>query len=40
MRKIEYVAIHCAATKPSMDVPIERIDRWHRAKGWNGCGLA
>ena len=38
MRKIEYVAIHCAATKPSMDVPVERIKKWHLKKGWSDIG--
>lgn len=34
----EYIIIHCAATPPSMDIGVKEIDRWHRAKGWLGCG--
>lgn len=30
--------IHCSATPPSMDIGVDEIDVWHRAKGWNGCG--
>ena len=29
MREINYIAVHCSATKPSMDVPIERVRDWH-----------
>lgn len=38
MREINYIAIHCSATKPSMDVPVERIDKWHKRRGWSGIG--
>ena len=39
MRKeTKYIIIHCSATKPSMDIGFEEIDKWHRAKGWFGCG--
>jgi|TARA_R110000796_G_scaffold901_1_gene3397 hypothetical protein len=38
MRDIEYIAIHCAATKPSMDVPIERVKKWHLKRGWTDIG--
>lgn len=36
--KTDYIAIHCSATKPSQDIGAADIDRWHRAKGWNGIG--
>jgi len=38
MRNIEYIVIHCAATKPSMDVPIERVKKWHLQRGWSDIG--
>lgn len=38
MRNIKFIAIHCAATKPSMNVPIERIDKWHKKRGFSGVG--
>lgn len=37
-RKIDTIIIHCAATKPSMDVGLKEIDQWHRAKGYFGIG--
>jgi N-acetylmuramoyl-L-alanine amidase len=38
MRDINYIVIHCAATKPSMDVPIERVKKWHLDRGWSDIG--
>lgn len=39
MRKsTEQIIIHCAATKPSMDVDAATIDRWHRERGWLKIG--
>ncbi|CAB4139279.1 lysozyme [uncultured Caudovirales phage] len=38
MRTIDTIVIHCAATSPSMDIGAAEIDRWHRARGWFGCG--
>lgn len=37
-RKIEYIAVHCAATKPSMTVDIERIKEWHLKRGFSDVG--
>lgn len=37
-RDIEYIAIHCAATKPSMTVDRERIKKWHLARGFSDIG--
>lgn len=37
-RNIKYIAIHCAATKPSMDVPISRITEWHVKRGFRTVG--
>ena len=38
MRNIKYIAIHCAATKPSMTVDIERIRGWHLKRGFSDVG--
>ena len=35
---VKYIIVHCAATKPSMDIGFEDIDRWHKDRGWSGCG--
>lgn len=34
----DYVIIHCAATRPSMDIGFREIDKWHRARGFLSCG--
>ena len=36
--KADKIIIHCADTKPSMDIGFHEIDTWHKAKGWDGCG--
>ena len=38
MRSIKEVIIHCSATVEGKDFDVEDIDRWHRYRGWNGCG--
>jgi len=38
MRDIDYIVIHCSATMPSMDVPIERVKKWHLQRGWSDIG--
>ena len=39
MRKdTKYIMIHCTATKPSMDIGFDEVDRWHRARGFLSCG--
>lgn len=37
-RKIDKIIIHCAATKPSMDIGKAEIDKWHRARGFFSIG--
>ncbi|WP_296084228.1 N-acetylmuramoyl-L-alanine amidase [uncultured Agrobacterium sp.] len=32
--RTDYLAVHCSATTPTMDIGRAEIDRWHRAKGW------
>lgn len=38
MREIKRIIIHCSASPSGRADTIEDIDRWHRARGWNGCG--
>lgn len=38
MRKITKIIVHCSATPDGRDYTVEDIDRWHRAKGWDGIG--
>lgn len=32
------IIIHCAATPHGMDIGFSEIDRWHKDRGWRGCG--
>lgn len=36
--KIDLIVNHCADTPPSLDGGLAEIDRWHKEKGWSGCG--
>lgn len=36
--EVEYIVIHCSATRPSQDIGAAVIDGWHKAKGWLGIG--
>lgn len=38
MRAITKIILHCAATPEGKDFTVEQIDRWHRARGFNGIG--
>ena len=39
MRNIDKLVIHCSATRECDDsVNASVIDRWHKARGWKGCG--
>lgn len=38
MRKISKIILHCSATRAGVQYDKDDIDRWHRAKGWDGCG--
>lgn len=38
MSNIKYIIVHCSYTPENMDIGVETIDRWHREKGWMGCG--
>ena len=38
MRQINYIIIHCSATKAGSDFHAKDIDKWHRERGWDGIG--
>jgi len=38
MRFIDLILIHCSAVRPNQRSRKADIDRWHRARGWKGCG--
>ena len=35
---VKFIIVHCAYTPPDMDIGVKDIDRWHRERGWMGCG--
>lgn len=37
-RIVDHLIVHCSATPGGKDFSAADIDRWHRAKGWLGCG--
>ena len=38
MRKITEIILHCTATPRGRHVTVADIDRWHRARGFDGIG--
>lgn len=38
MRKISEIILHCSATREGKAFSVSDIDRWHRERGWKGCG--
>ncbi len=38
MRKINEIIVHCTATPEDKDFSVADIDRWHRARGFDGIG--
>ena len=38
MREITQLAVHCAATRPKMDIGVKEIRRWHLERGWRDIG--
>lgn len=39
MREIDYIVVHCAATKPSMDIDVEWVRNLHvNERGWSDVG--
>lgn len=35
---VRFITLHCAATRPSMQVGVKEIRAWHKAKGWSDIG--
>lgn len=38
MRRIDKIIIHCSATKPSMDIGVAEITKWHLDRGFQAVG--
>ena len=38
MRTITLIIIHCSAVRPDQQSSAADIDRWHKARGWQGIG--
>jgi N-acetyl-anhydromuramyl-L-alanine amidase AmpD len=34
----DFIVVHCTATRKGQDIGLADVDRWHCAKGWDGCG--
>lgn len=37
-RKTDFIVIHSAATKPTMDIGLKEITKWHRDQGYTAIG--
>ena len=37
-KSTDFLIIHCAATKPSMDIGLNEIRKWHLDLGWRDVG--
>lgn len=37
-KETNYIVVHCAATRPSMDIGVREIRQWHKALGWLDVG--
>jgi N-acetyl-anhydromuramyl-L-alanine amidase AmpD len=38
LKSVDYIAVHCAATKPDQDIRAADIKKWHLRKGWFDIG--
>lgn len=38
MRPINKIILHCSATLEGKDFTVADIDKWHKARGWQGIG--
>lgn len=36
--RTDFIAIHCSATKPGMNIGASEIRQWHKDKGWEDIG--
>ena len=37
-RKIDWIVIHCTATREGQDISVDQIRKWHTDKGWSDIG--
>lgn len=37
-KKTAFIAVHCSATRPSLDIGESEIRRWHTDRGWQDIG--
>lgn len=35
---VRFIAVHCSATPPEMNIGADKIREWHTAKGWSDIG--
>lgn len=35
---VEYIVVHCSATRPSQDIDADTIDQWHKERGFDSIG--
>ena len=38
MRRIDYIVVHCSATKEGKDFGVDDFRKWHKRKGWSDVG--
>lgn len=38
MRRVDFLVVHCAATKADQDIGLKEIRRWHLERGWLDIG--
>lgn len=38
LRKVDWIVVHCSATRAIQDIGANEITRWHKAKGWSDIG--
>ena len=38
LKAVDYIVIHCSATKEDQNFDVEDIRRWHRQRGWMDVG--
>jgi N-acetylmuramoyl-L-alanine amidase len=37
-QKTDWIAVHCSATRPSMDIGVNDLRKWHKSQGWEDVG--
>lgn len=35
---VRFIAVHCSATPPDLDIGVDKIREWHKANGWADVG--